>query len=49
MKLKEGRFRQDTRKEFFMMRVLKHWHNPERWHAPPLETFKVRLSNLILI
>ena len=52
-KLKEGRFRLDIRKKFFMMRVLKHWNRLSRdvVDAPYLETFKVRLegalSNLI--
>ena len=52
-KLKEGRFRLDIRKKFFMMRVVKHWNKLPREvvDAPSLETFKVRLdgalSNLI--
>ncbi|KAK4829894.1 hypothetical protein QYF61_007286 [Mycteria americana] len=52
-KLKEGRFRLDTRKTFFTMRVVKHWNRLPREvvDAPSLETFKVRLdgalSNLI--
>ncbi|KFQ65892.1 hypothetical protein N334_01795, partial [Pelecanus crispus] len=52
-KLKEGRFRLDTRKKFFTMRVVKHWHRLPREvvDAPSLETFKVRLdgalSNLV--
>ncbi|KAK4809676.1 LOW QUALITY PROTEIN: hypothetical protein QYF61_002573 [Mycteria americana] len=51
--LKEGRFRLDIRKKFFMMRVVKHWHRLPREvvDAPSLETFKVRLygalSNLM--
>jgi len=49
-KLKEGRFRLDVRKKFF---VVKHWHRLPREvvNAPSLETFKIRLdgtlSNLI--
>ena len=52
-KLKDGRFRLDIRKKFFMMRVVKHWNRLPREvvDAPFLETFKVRLdgalSNLI--
>ncbi|KFW67412.1 hypothetical protein AS28_15015, partial [Pygoscelis adeliae] len=52
-KLREGRFRLDTRKKFFTLRVVKHWHRLPREvvDAPSLETFKVRLdgalSNLI--
>ncbi|KFR02272.1 hypothetical protein Y956_14336, partial [Nipponia nippon] len=52
-KLKEGRFRLDIRKKFFMMRVVKHWNRlpREAVDAPSLETFKARLdgalSNLI--
>ena len=52
-KLKEGRFRLDTRKNLFTMRVVKHWNRLPREvvDAPSLETFTVRLdgalSNLI--
>ena len=52
-KLQEGRFRLDIRKNFFVMRVVKHWNRlpKEVVDAPSLETFKVRLdralSNLI--
>ncbi|KFQ60687.1 hypothetical protein N334_03549, partial [Pelecanus crispus] len=52
-KLKEGRFRLDIRKKFFIMMVVKHWNRLPREveKAPSLETFKVRLdgalSNLI--
>jgi len=52
-KLSGGKFRTDTRKKFFTVRVVKHWHrlSREAVEAPPLETFKVRLdgalSNLV--
>ncbi|GAB0182115.1 hypothetical protein GRJ2_000676800 [Grus japonensis] len=52
-KPKEGRFRLDIKKKFFMMRVVKHWKSFPREvvDAPSLETFKVMLngtlSNLI--
>jgi len=52
-KLRESRFRLDTRKKFFTMRVVKHGHRLPREvvEAPYLETFKARsdgaLSNLM--
>ncbi|KFM14029.1 hypothetical protein AS27_12673, partial [Aptenodytes forsteri] len=52
-KLKEGRFRLDTRKKFFTMRVVRHWNRlpREAVDAPTLKAFKIRLdgalSNLI--
>ncbi|KAK4832553.1 hypothetical protein QYF61_024053 [Mycteria americana] len=52
-KLKEGRFRLDIRKGFFMMKVMKCWNRLPRevGDGPSLETFKVKLdralSNLI--
>jgi len=52
-KLKEGRFRLDERKKFFITRVVEHWNGFPREvvEAPSLETFKLRLdralSNLV--
>jgi len=50
--LKEGRFRLDIRKNFFTMRVVKHWNSLRKGgRCPILGTFKVRLdralSNLV--
>jgi len=52
-KLKEGRFRLDTRKKFFTMSVVKHWNRlpREAVDALSLAVFKARLdgalSNLV--
>ncbi|KFW69386.1 hypothetical protein AS28_06221, partial [Pygoscelis adeliae] len=52
-KLKEGRFRLDIRKKFFIIRVVRHWDRlpREAVDAPSLEVFKARLdgalSNLV--
>ena len=45
-RLNEGRFRLDTRKEFFPVRVVRHWHRlpTEPVAAPSLEGFKARLD-----
>jgi len=47
-KLREGRFRLDTRKKFFTMRVMKQWNRlpREMVDAPSLETSEVRLDGL---
>jgi len=52
-KLREGRFRFDTKKKFFTPRVMRPWHRlpREAVAAPSLEGFKARLdgalSNLV--
>jgi len=52
-KLKEGRFRLDIRKKFFMMRVVRYWNRfpREAVDASSLDMFKARLdgalSNLV--
>jgi len=47
--LKEGRFRPDIKKTFFIMRVVKHWNwlPREVVDAPSLETVKVRLDGAL--
>ncbi|KFO92985.1 hypothetical protein N320_00670, partial [Buceros rhinoceros silvestris] len=52
-KLKEGRFRTDIKKRFFVMRVVKHWNllPGEAVDTPSPETLNVMLdgalSNLV--
>ncbi|KGL89057.1 hypothetical protein N301_03149, partial [Charadrius vociferus] len=52
-KLEEGRFRLNIRKNFFTLRVVRHWNRlpGEAVDAPSLEVFKARLdgalSNLV--
>jgi len=48
-KLKEGRFRLDTRKKFFTMGVMTHWYRlpREAVAAPSLEVFKARLDGVL--
>jgi len=49
LKLKEGRFRLDVRKNFFAMRVVKHWNRFPRvvMDALSLEIFKARLDGAL--
>jgi len=49
IKLKEGSFRFDTRKKFFTMSVVRHWHRlpREAVAAPSLAVFQTRLDGAL--
>ena len=46
LKLRQGRFRLDIRRNFFTQKVVTHWNRvpKEAVDAPSLETFKARLD-----